>query len=480
MMTLGARKARRLLFLALSVLLLTCFSCVSALAATRVNIEEGTYYIKAINGNAKGKVLYWDENASDQNTSMMFESCGGSHADNEVWFITRNRSFNDYYGIYLAKDYSGNKDKSKRIEIDNLTGRDKPYIPFMDDLYIFSTKGPHVFCGAFSNQDDGFYFVCEKGDDYSTNLTIRSRENNYTFNRHKEVKIFHHDLIYVNANKDNDTNNKLWELVPVNYERNMSQNSLSLTAQNSGRVNIDWEKFRDRIKNSEVWKNAKYIEIQYGTDKDFIKNTKIKTVEKGTVNKSKAKTALSKLDKNTIYYVRARLVDGDGVNSNWSKSIKIKTKGGKWQILPNGQANKITMTVGDSLDLKAALSLEDDELTWKSRDADIAAVSEEGIATALKAGTAHISVTNEDGDEALITVRVKDAEGVELLDGVDDLILPADELQNEAIGLLDGTDDLILPTDEAQSEATGLLDGADDLILPTDEAQNEAIELSMD
>jgi hypothetical protein len=43
MMTLGTRKARQLLFLALSVLLLTCFSCVSALAATRVNIEEGTY-----------------------------------------------------------------------------------------------------------------------------------------------------------------------------------------------------------------------------------------------------------------------------------------------------------------------------------------------------------------------------------------------------------------------------------------------------
>ena len=74
MKALGTRKARRLLFLALSVLLLTCFSCVSALAATRVNIEEGTYYIKAINGNAKGKVLYWDENASDKNNSMMIDS----------------------------------------------------------------------------------------------------------------------------------------------------------------------------------------------------------------------------------------------------------------------------------------------------------------------------------------------------------------------------------------------------------------------
>ena len=76
----GIRKARMLLSMALLVMLLTCFSCVSALAGTKVNIEEGTYYIKAVNGNAKGQVLYWNEKASDQNTSMMFESCGGSHA----------------------------------------------------------------------------------------------------------------------------------------------------------------------------------------------------------------------------------------------------------------------------------------------------------------------------------------------------------------------------------------------------------------
>lgn len=427
MKTLGTRKARRLLFLALSVMLLTCFSCVSALAATRVNVEEGTYYIKAINGNAKGKVLYWDEKASDQNTCMMFESCGGSHADNEVWFITKNRNFDDYYGIYLARSYTGNKDKSKRIEIDNLTGRDEPT--------IVSTVGPHVFCGAFSNQDDGFYFVCEKGDNYSTNLTIRSHDENYTFNRHKDIKIFHHDLIYVNANKDKDTNNKLWELVPVNYEKKMSGNSLSLTAQKNGRVTIDWKAFRDRIKNSEVWKNAKYVEIQYGTDKDFTTNTNTKKVKKGTVNKSKAKTALSKLKKNTTYYVRARLVDGDGVCSNWSKAIKIRTKGGKWEILPAGAAKQITMTVGDTLDLKSALSLKDAELTWQSSDVDIAAVSEQGVVMALKAGSARIAIANEDGDEASVTVQVKEAEGIVLLDGAVDSILPNDEEPDEAIEL---------------------------------------------
>jgi hypothetical protein len=372
-------------------------------------------------------VLYWNEKASDQNTSMMFESCGGSHADYEVWFITTNRNFDDYCGIYLYKSYYGNKDKCNRIEIDNLTGRDQPYLT--------STKGPHVFCGPYSNQDDAFYFVCEKGDNYSTNLTIRSHDENYTFNRHKDVKIFHHDLIYVNANKDKDTNNKLWELVPVNYEKKMSGNSLSLTAQKNGRVTIDWKAFRNRIKNSEVWKNAKYVEIQYGTDKDFTTNTNTKKVKKGTVNKSKAKTALSKLKKNTTYYVRARLVDGDGVCSNWSKAIKIRTKGGKWEILPAGSAKQITMTVGDTLDLKSALSLKDAELTWQSSDVDIAAVSEQGVVMALKAGSARIAIANEDGDEASVTVQVKEAEGIVLLDGAVDSILPNDEEPDEAIEL---------------------------------------------
>ena len=419
MKTSGMRKARRVLLLALSAVVLAGLTCASALAGTKVNVPEGTYYIKAVNGNAKGQVLYWNEKASDQNTSMMFESCGGSHADYEVWFITTNRNFDDYCGIYLYKSYYGNKDKCNRLEIDNLTGRDQPYLT--------STKGPHVFCGPYSNQDDAFIFVCEKGDNYATNLTIRSREDNYTLNRHKEVKIFKSDLIYVNANKDNDTNNKLWELVPVNYERRLNQASLSLTAQNSGKVSIDWNKFRSKIKNSEVWKNAKYIEIQYGTDKDFMKDFKTKTVEKGSVNRSKARTALSKLRKNTTYYVRARLVDGDGVASNWSETVRIRTRDGEGQFSINGSDRKITMTVGDTLDLKSKLSLEDAELTWESSDAEIAAVSQEGVVMALKAGKARITVANEDGDEASVVVRVNEAAGITLLEGVDVPALPTDE-----------------------------------------------------
>ena len=295
---------------------------VSAMAEQLADIQEGTYYIKAVNGNAEGQVLYWDEKASDQNTSMMFEACGGSHADNEVWFITKNRNFDDYYGIYLYKDYTPRiqywKDKCKRIEIDNLTGRDQPYLT--------STTGPHVFCGNFGNQDDAFRFYCQNGTNSYTNLIIESRNDKYRFFRHKEVKVFHADLIYVKANTKHDTSDKLWELIPVNYVKSMSKAAPSLSAQKNGMVTVNWDRFRDKIKNSKVWKSAKYIEVQYSTDKDFLQDVKTKKIRKGSVNKAKAKSALSKLERKKTYYIRARLLDEQGLGSNWSKVVKVRTK----------------------------------------------------------------------------------------------------------------------------------------------------------
>ena len=304
-----------MLFLAVMTMVLTSGS---VMAGEKVSIKEGTYYIKAVNGNAKGQVLYWNEDADDQNTCMMFESCGGKHAENEIWYITKNRNFDDYYGIYLYRTYTGNKDKSKRIEIDNLTGRDQPY--------LMSTKGPHVFCGPFSNQDDAFEFIRESGNDDLKNLSIWSKADRYRFNRHKVTRPFRSDIIYVNANKDNDTNNKLWELVPVNYVRHLDTTKLSVTAANNGSLKVSWDRFRNNVKNSSAWKNAKYIEIQYSTDKEFLKNVKTKKIQKGTVNKEKAKSKLANLRIQKTYYLRARLVDQKGTATNWTKAVTIRTK----------------------------------------------------------------------------------------------------------------------------------------------------------
>ena len=315
---------KHFIIIALFAVMMTVLTGVSAWAEQLVDIPEGTYYIKAINGNASGKVLYWDENVSDQNISMMFESSGGSHADNEIWYITKNRNFDDYYGIYLAKNYYGNKDRCDRIEIDNLTGSDMSYPSVFG--YLTSTSGPHVFCGAFGNQDDAFLFYCQDQTASLTNLIIESRDDKYRFFRHKDVKVFHHDLIYVKANTKHDTSDKLWELIPVNFVRRMSSAAPSVKAEKKGKVKISWKKFRNKIKSSEAWKKAKYIKIQYSTDKKFLKNVKTKTIRKGTVNKAKAKSKLAKLKRKKTYYIRIKLVDKKGVSSNWSKTIKVKTK----------------------------------------------------------------------------------------------------------------------------------------------------------
>ena len=321
----------RLLYTSLLVMIMTVVVYLPNMAATKdVSIEEGTYYIKATNGNAKGQVLYWTK--GNDNKTLEFESSGGSHADYEIWYITKHRCWENgslpyltgYYSIYAYNDYKGNKFDDNRICINNIA--DNAILPTRDDY-------PDVYCGDISNLIDAFKFVNEKGQDAYDNLTIRPNEKEmyetgYKLNRHKEVKAFKHELIYLDGRKDNDTNNKLWELVPVNFERSMTKAAPTLTAQKSGNVTINWDKLRNKIKGKKVWKNAKYIEIQYSTDKNFEKNVKTKKIKKKSVNKAKAKTAVKNLRKKQkkTYYLRVRLIDKKGVGSNWSKSVKIKPK----------------------------------------------------------------------------------------------------------------------------------------------------------
>ena len=80
------------------------------------------------------------------------------------------------------------------------------------------------------------------------------------------------------------------------------------------------------MKNLKIWKEAKYVEVQCSTDKNFEKGVKSKKVEKEKVTKENAKTALNKLKKGARYYVRARLWDANGVYSNWSKVGVVTTK----------------------------------------------------------------------------------------------------------------------------------------------------------
>ena len=99
----------------------------------------------------------------------------------------------------------------------------------------------------------------------------------------------------------------------------------SLKATKKGKITVDWNLFFRKMKYKAIWKKAKYIEIEYSTDKRFQTIDGIKIIKKGTIKKN-PKSTISKLKSNKTYYVRARLWDGNTVFSKWSKSVKVKSK----------------------------------------------------------------------------------------------------------------------------------------------------------
>ena len=96
--------------------------------------------------------------------------------------------------------------------------------------------------------------------------------------------------------------------------------SFKAKAQKKGKVALSWKKIKKTKKTKAILKQIKGVEIQYSTDITFATDTVTKTL-----GKNKVKATL-KLQKNTVYYVRARYIDGAGGVSNWSKVRKVKTK----------------------------------------------------------------------------------------------------------------------------------------------------------
>lgn len=271
----------------------------TAYARQVVHPDVGYYKIVATNGHGKGQELYYDSKASKKD--LKWKNNG------TVWYISKGY-YTDSYNIRLADDTS--------------------YYIVINELYVHNDAIPKVLKNdgtIYTNYEA--YFFRESGSNDYENLTISIYDwAGYSY----DCKLNRHNMVfandYVNIRKDNDTANKLWKLVPVNYAQKLSTAAPYVTAQKNGKITVNWKKIRNKIKNSKVWKNAKYIELQYSTDKDFVKNVKMKKIKKGSVNRAKAKSALTKLKRKKTYYIRARLIDAKGVCSNWSKTVKIKSK----------------------------------------------------------------------------------------------------------------------------------------------------------
>lgn len=92
-----------------------------------------------------------------------------------------------------------------------------------------------------------------------------------------------------------------------------------------------------------------------------------------------------------LYYFGTPTLDGEWQSSATSITLK-KTE--------------ITLTVDGTEQLEATVTPEGQEIIWTSSDTDVATVSEDGLVTAVKAGTATITAKLNDGKKATCTVTV--------------------------------------------------------------------------
>ena len=254
----------------------------------------GYYKIVATNGNGNGQELYYDKDARDKDLKWKNEGT--------IWLVSEGPYSNSYCIRWAENPYFYiNVDDVKNNATVKMSYNDGPYATH-HVIYFCKTDGGDTYNNV------RIVIYNEYGFDYS-----------YQLNRHKSI-----GYDYVNLRDDADYNNKLWKLVPVNYSKSFSKSELVSKVNKKNKLFVKWDKLRNKYKDTDIWKNAEKIEIQYSTDKEFEKKVKKKIIKKGTVDKKKAISKLSKLKIKKTWYIRARLIDADGVYTNWSKVKKIK------------------------------------------------------------------------------------------------------------------------------------------------------------
>ena len=91
------------------------------------------------------------------------------------------------------------------------------------------------------------------------------------------------------------------------------------TKKNS--LTVSWNKIKKNKKTKALRAMIKNVEVQYSTDPAFPKET----TDSRIIGKNKTKYVLRGLQRKTMYYIRVRYVDADGV-SGWSRVKRARTK----------------------------------------------------------------------------------------------------------------------------------------------------------
>ena len=121
-------------------------------------------------------------------------------------------------------------------------------------------------------------------------------------------------------------NGEVWYGIKTTYKnaiRSITPELSSVKATQTGIISV----VKEKIKNKDLWKHIKNIEIQYTTDKNFKNHIKTRVISKNTaINKTELKVKVQKLRKGRTYYFRIRYTNGNNVRTKWSNVKKFKVK----------------------------------------------------------------------------------------------------------------------------------------------------------
>lgn len=173
---------------------------------------------------------------------------------------------------------------------------------------------------------------------------------------------------------------------------------------------------KNGISYSAITKDAKSLSIAQGKSaKIYVGNTlkleaKLKPTDStSTVTWKSSNTKVAKVSKKGVV---TPLKEGEAVitaatDNGLSKKITIKVVDARSVTLEEGE--KAKLKVGEKLTLHAKVSPSKvvTDLKWKSSDTKVAKVSRKGVVTALKKGTAKITVTTANKLKATIKITVK-------------------------------------------------------------------------
>jgi hypothetical protein len=303
------RRITKKVILSVMILLFTFSSCSVVLHAgyrlgEQVFPSEGLYYLR----NYKTKeYMYFDPDAS-----WKWVKCG-TEKQADVWYIAKDKDTGSYK-ISLAQDGSyylhfeeeGDVGSTLFVQPTKKTG---------DHLWNFMADPIGAEPNSYTKDLATVYIAKANGVNSKTDINDSLLLYYYT-------PALSNDYVQLDKHKQHEDIDleEVWILewtTSTNAIKSINPTLSSVKADRHGHITVNKEK----IKNGDLWKRIKKVEIQYSTDKNFKKNVKKKVIDKNS-----KKITDKHIKKGKYYYVRIRYTDGKNLKTKWSNKKKFKIK----------------------------------------------------------------------------------------------------------------------------------------------------------